>query len=172
LSQRRGMERVLFPLLTRSSIVIVLLPLNARCGAAWGYPETSLLNQFGCPQKIITRLHTLRRIRAGIFTHVLVSPEIACSLRFYENVLSDARFRRQTKAIVIDEVHLVIDWGQSFRKSYRLLKHFRNRLGCKPWFGCTATLDPSSFNQLCKYTGFKRTVHITRTSVDRPFLHD
>jgi superfamily II DNA helicase RecQ len=111
---------------------------------------------------------TLRRIRAGVYANVLVSPEITCSLKFYENVLSDARFRKHTKAIVSDEAHLVVDWGQSFRKSYRLLRHFRNRLGCKPWFSCTATLDPCSFNELCKYTGFQRTVHITRTSIDRP----
>src|ERR1700719_321148 len=68
-----------------------------------------LLHQFGCTQKIITRLHYEE---SGLVS----SPEIACSLRFYKNVLSDARFRRQTKAIVIDEVHLVVDWGQSFRK--------------------------------------------------------
>ena len=158
----------LLPLLTRSSIVIVLLPLNAL-----GAEQLADIQRLPLAKPIWlssknNNAATLRRIRAGIFTHVLASPEIACSLRFYENVLSDARFRRQTKAIVIDEVHLVVDWGQSFRKSYRLLKHFRNRLGCKPWFGCIATLDPSSFNQLCKHTGFERTVHITRTSVDRP----
>jgi hypothetical protein len=45
-------------------------------------------------------VNNIRRIRADI----LVSSEIACSPRAYENVSSDARFRKQMKAIVIDEV--------------------------------------------------------------------
>jgi superfamily II DNA helicase RecQ len=158
----------LLPLLTRSSVVIILLPLNAL-----GAEQLADIQRLPLAKPIWlsarnNSMATLRRIRAGIYTHVLVSPEIACSLKFYDNVLSDAQFRKRTKAIVIDEVHLVVDWGQSFRKAYRLLKHFRNRLGCKPWFGCTATLDPCSFDELCRYTGFKNTVHIVRTSIDRP----
>jgi hypothetical protein len=96
----------LLPLLTRSSIVIVLLPLNAEQLA--DIQRLPLAKPIWLSSKN-NNTATLRRIRAGIFTHVLVSPEIACSLRFYENVLSDAGFRRQTKAIVIDEVHLVVD---------------------------------------------------------------
>jgi hypothetical protein len=50
----------LLPLLTRSSIVIVLLPLNALEPVRSSLRisrDFHLLNQFGCPQKIITRLH-------------------------------------------------------------------------------------------------------------------
>jgi superfamily II DNA helicase RecQ len=139
----------LLPLLTRSSIVIVLLPLNALGAEQLADIQRLPLAKLIWLSSKNDNAATLRRIRAGIFTHVLVSLEIACSLRFYENVLSDARFRRQTKAIVIDEVHLVVDWGQSFQKPYRLLKHFRNRLGCKrsaalqPWIRLLLTNSAS-----------------------------
>jgi hypothetical protein len=110
----------------------------------------------------------LKRIKAGLYTHILLSPEIACSLKFYEQVLSSTWFRKRIKAVVIDEIHLVVDWGRAFRKAYSLLKHFRNRLGSKPWFGCTATLDPDSFHELCQFTGFNKNVPVIRTSIDRP----
>jgi superfamily II DNA helicase RecQ len=63
---------------------------------------------------------------------------------------------------------LVVDWGRSFRKAYSLLNHFRNRLGSQPWFGCTATLDPDSLGELCRFAGFRKDVRIVRTSIDRP----
>ena len=74
----------LLPLLTRSSIVIVLLPLNAL-----GAEQLADIQRLPLPKPIWlssknNNAATLRRIRAGIFTHVLVIPEIACSLRFYE----------------------------------------------------------------------------------------
>ena len=78
----------LLPLLTRSSIVIVLLLLNALGAEQLADIDFHLLNQFGpWLSSKNNNAATLRRIRAGIFTHVLVSPEIACSLRFYENIL-------------------------------------------------------------------------------------
>ena len=74
----------ILPLLTRSSIVIVLLPLNALDAE-----QLADIQRFPLAKPIWlssknNNVATLRRIRAGIFTHVLVSPEIACSLRFYE----------------------------------------------------------------------------------------
>ena len=47
------------------------------------------------------------------------------------------------KVVVIDEIHLIVDWGRSFRKGYSLLKHFRNRGSgaLQPW-------DLDSFGEL------------------------
>ena len=68
---------------------------------------------------------------------------------------------------MVDEVHLVVDWGLAFRESYTHLKYLRTVLGHKPWFGCTATLDIQSFESLCYSSGFSKTVRIMRT-VNRP----
>ena len=114
----------LLPLIIKNSIVIILLPLNALDAEQLEDIEKPLAKPFW--------LHagnnnpsTLQRIRAGIYTHILLSPEIACSIKFYDQVLSSSWFRKRLKAVVIDEVHLVVDWGRSFRKAYSLLKHFR-----------------------------------------------
>ena len=65
----------LLPLLTRSSIVIVLLPLNAL-----GAEQLADIQRLPLAKPIWlssknNNAATLRRIRAGIFTHVLVSPD-------------------------------------------------------------------------------------------------
>ena len=104
----------LLPLIIKNSIVITLLPLDAL-GA----------EQLEDIEKLHNNPSTLQRIRAGIYTHILLSPEIACSIKFYDQVLSSSWFRKRLKAVVIDEVHLVVGWGRSFQKAYSLLKHFR-----------------------------------------------
>ena len=158
----------LLPLLSPDSIVLIILPLNAL-GAE------QLVDIEKLPLANPVWLHAdnndesmLRRIAAGLYTHILVSPEIACSLKFCDQVVSQTLFRKRLRAVVVDEVHLVVDWGRSFRKAYSLLKHFRNRIGQKPWFGCTATFDPGCFDELCRYIGFKKSVRVIRTGIDRP----
>ena len=55
---------------------------------------------------------------------------------------------------MVDEVHLVTDWGTSFRGAYTLLYKLRILLGRKPWFACTATLDDPTFDVVCQLAGF------------------
>jgi superfamily II DNA helicase RecQ len=158
----------LLPLIMKNSTVLILLPLNALGAEQLGDIEKLPLAKPIWLHAGNNNLATLQKIRAGLYTHILLSPEIACSMKFCDQVLSDSRFRKRLKAIVIDEIHLVVDWGRSFRKACSLLKHFRNELGSRPWFGCTATLDPDSFDELCRFTGFRKNVCIVRTSIDRP----
>ena len=73
----------LLPLIIKNSIVIILLPLNALDAEQLEDIEKPLAKPFW--------LHagnnnpsTLQRIRAGIYTHILLSPEIACSIKFYD----------------------------------------------------------------------------------------
>src|ERR1700722_2262166 len=128
LLQKRDGKKVvpqLLPLIIKNSIVITLLPLDAL-----GAEQLEDIEKLPLAKPVW--LHagnnnpsTLQRIRAGIYTHILLSPEIACSIKFYDQVLSSSWFRKRLKAVVVDEAHLVVDWGRSFRKAYSLLKHFR-----------------------------------------------
>jgi len=52
---------------------------------------------------------TLQRIQNEIYTHILVSPEIACSKYFMETVLNNPKFKSRVVAVTVDEVYLVID---------------------------------------------------------------
>jgi superfamily II DNA helicase RecQ len=105
----------MLPRLVSGAIIIIILPLNAIGKDQWikmqelpgAHPITLCA---GNNSEI-----TLQRIRRGMYTHVLMSPEIACSEHFRETVLNDPGFKSM---VTVDEVHLVIDWGTSFRKSY------------------------------------------------------
>jgi hypothetical protein len=37
-----------------------------------------------------------------------------------------------------------------------------------PWFGCTATLDDSTFGKTCEFAAFKETTELKRFEIDRP----
>jgi superfamily II DNA helicase RecQ len=154
--------------LIRDAIVLILLPLNAI-----GVEQMEKIQTLPGAQPIHLTANnnnnqTLAVVRKGYYSHILLSPEIACSQRFREAVLSDSKLRSRIKAVMVDEVHLVVDWGLTFRESYTHLKYLRNVLGHKPWFGCTATLDMQSFESLCHSSGFSKNVRIMRTTINRP----
>lgn len=96
-------------------------------------------------------------IRTGSYTHILISPELLVSDKLHK-VLIDPIFHSHVALVVVDEVHLLADWGETFRIAYAQLFKVRSVLVDKPWFACTATLDPSTFQTVCKLAGFKRRV--------------
>ena len=158
----------LLPCLIPDATVLILVPLNAI-----GAEQLSKIQSLPGTRPIHlnadnSNTRTLADIRCGVYTHILVSPEIACSHRFRRAVLSNSTFRARIKAVLVDEVHLVVDWGQAFRESYTHLRYLRNVLGQRPWFGCTATLDKRTFKALCYSSGFSPDVQTIRTTINRP----
>ena len=158
----------MLPLLVDDGLVLNILPLNAI-----GKDQLTKIQELPGANPIMlcadnNHEPTLQRIRNGIYTHILVSPEIACSKYFMETVLNNPKFKSRVVAVTVDEVHLVVDWGTSFRKSYTMLRSVRQVIGDKPWFGCSATLDSKTLEKLQDLHAFKDNFHIIRTSIDRP----
>ncbi|KAL6408078.1 DNA helicase, ATP-dependent, RecQ type [Ilyonectria robusta] len=107
-------------------------------------------------------------IKRGAYTHVLVGPEIVLSARF-KAVLNDPTFRSKLVLVAIDEAHVVWEWGESFRKHYSQLVVLRSLISSTvPWLACSATLDPQTLAKVRDLCGFEASVHIQRSSVDRP----
>jgi hypothetical protein len=161
------------PLLVRASVAIIVLPLNA-------IGEEQLLKiraipganpVFVCAEVIKAHADILKHIKAGRFTHVLVSPELLSSKRFH-HILTWPTFRSHVSLVVIDECHLVANWGKSFRPHYAQLFKVRSLLGpTVPWFACTATLDEETYAKVMKLAGFHwSTTDLERTDIDRPDL--
>src|SRR6202030_3478108 len=75
----------LLPLIIKNSIVIILLPLNPLGAEKLEDIEKLPLAK---PFWLHNNPSTLQRIRAGIYTHILLSPEIGCIIKFYDQVLS------------------------------------------------------------------------------------
>ena len=161
------------PLLIRASVAIIVLPLNA-------IGEEQLLKiraipganpVFVCAEVIKAHADILKHIKAGRFTHILVSPELLSSKRFH-HILTWPAFRSHVSLVVIDECHLVANWGKSFRPHYAQLFKVRSLLGpTVPWFACTATLDKETYAKVMKLAGFHwSSTDLERTDIDRPDL--
>lgn len=157
------------PCLLRGSIVLIILPLHEiraeQEAKIAELPGTRPVHV--CAETISAEL--LVDIRRGKYTHILLSPELLAAKKFH-NILTDPTFRDHLGLVVIDEVHLVANWGGSFRSAYTRLWKARMLLGKKPWFACTATLDEATFGTVQELAGFRSDVRVIRTSIDRPEL--
>ena len=56
------------------------------------------------------------------------SPEALMNNQAFDNIIKVANKQHYMKNIVIDEAHIVVDWGASFRVDYQCLEAWRKRL--------------------------------------------
>jgi len=95
-------------LLIRASIAIIVLPLNA-IGEEQLLKIRAILGAnpvFICAEVIKAYADILKYIKAGRFTHVLVSPELLLSKRFHY-ILTWPAFRSHVSLVIINECYLV-----------------------------------------------------------------
>lgn len=59
---------------------------------------------------------------------LFISPEALLENQGFADVIKDANQKRYLKNIVIDEAHIVVDWGAAFRVDYQCLESWRNLL--------------------------------------------
>ncbi|SHO53371.1 DEAD/DEAH box helicase [Anaerocolumna xylanovorans] len=59
---------------------------------------------------------------------LFISPEALINNQGFKNAISEANKKRYLKNIVIDEAHIVVDWGASFRVDYQCLESWRKNL--------------------------------------------
>lgn len=59
---------------------------------------------------------------------LFISPEALMSNQAFDNIIKVANKQHFMKNIVIDEAHIVVDWGASFRVDYQCLEAWRKRL--------------------------------------------
>jgi superfamily II DNA helicase RecQ len=156
-------------LLIEKTITLLLLPLN-QIGIEQAEYITSL---GGRPCFLNTDTITaelLGEVKAGKYTHILLSPELAIGDRF-RSVAVHPQFRERLGLVAVDEAHLVAHWGRTFRTEYARMNQLRALLGKNvPWFACSATLDPDTLVTVKKGCGFLPDVKVQRTSINRPEL--
>jgi superfamily II DNA helicase RecQ len=108
-----------------------------------------------------------QEIEMGAYTHLIMGPEIAAG--WFRSIARKPSFKRRVSVVAVDELHLVALWGSGIRPQYAQLSLLRRRLGGDvPWFGCSATLDPTTLDIARKMTGFQPNCEFFRSSVDRP----
>lgn len=93
----------------------------------------------------------LRQGRANLY---YVSPEMALSSSFIQ-LWQDRKFRNRVQALVVDEAHCIVDWGDDFRKEYSGLAKLRDYIGQDtPILATTATCDTEAFKVIWKSLKF------------------
>ena len=93
--------------------MIIILPLNA-IGIKQKNKIKELLNThsvYVCSKTISAAM--LDNIHIDKYTHVLLSPELLSNKKFH-NILTSPTFYAHIGLVVVDEVHLVANWGRSF----------------------------------------------------------
>lgn len=106
------------------------------------------------------------RLRAGKLSLLYVAPERLRSADL-EAVLKGVR----VSLLVVDEAHLISEWGHDFRPDYRVIAPFRERLGKPPLLAVTATATPRVRADIVRALGLDRERYrLLAASVDRPNL--
>lgn len=59
---------------------------------------------------------------------LFISPEALMNNQAFDHVIKTANKQHYVKNIVIDEAHIVVDWGASFRVDYQCLEAWRKKL--------------------------------------------
>jgi superfamily II DNA helicase RecQ len=151
------------------SITVVVLPLDQI-----GQEQAEYITRIGGKPCFLNAdtisAEVLKEIEGGKYTHVLISPELAIGEKFHKTATNPA-FIDRLGLVVIDEAHLVSQWGRGFRKDYARLGQLRGLFGDHaPWFACSATLDDKTLEELKRGANFENNITIIRTSIDRPEL--
>jgi superfamily II DNA helicase RecQ len=81
-----------------------------------------------------------------------VSLEMALSSSFIQ-LWQDRKFRNRVQALVVDEAHCIVDWGDDFRKEYSA--KLRDYIGQDtPILATTATCNTEAFKVIRKSLKF------------------
>ena len=150
-------------------LILILMPLKLLQAE-----QSTMINRIANAKSIflngennLTSVH--REIAKGGYTHVFTSPEIALSKKFKKNVLDQSSFTDRLYLLAIDEIHLVDQWGQSFRPLYAEIEKVRKRIPCHvPLLGVSATLTKATRSRILDKAGFLPNYKLTQTSLDRP----
>jgi len=108
------------PYLLWALVVIIILPLNTisikQKAKIKELPRIRLVYIY---TKTISA-YLLREIRIRVYTHILISPELLVSKRFYKTLINPT-FYTYIGLVVINKVHLIANWRGLFRNLYTQL---------------------------------------------------
>ena len=114
-------------ILTRRSTTVVVLPLDQI-----GQEQAEYITRIGGRPCFVNAdtisAKVLADIQNGKYTHVLISPELAIGDKFHAMAINPV-FKERLGLVVIDEAHLVSQWGRDFRTDYARLGQLRCLFG-------------------------------------------
>ncbi|KAH7903635.1 P-loop containing nucleoside triphosphate hydrolase protein [Hygrophoropsis aurantiaca] len=129
----------------KQKIVVVICPLKALERDQVAEAEAKGLRATMVNENTVSP-EVWASLRQGKDHLYYVSPEMALSDSFV-SLWQDVSFRGRVQAVIVDEAHCIVDWGDDFRKEYSGLAKLRDYIGQEvPVVACTATCTTETFN--------------------------
>ena len=126
--------------LLQASVVIIILPLNAISAEQ----KVKIKELLGIrPVYIYTKIisiYLLQEIRIGVYTYILILPELLVSKRFYKTLINPT-FHAHIGLVVINKVYLMANQWGLFQSLYIQLQKIQLLLRQRPQFTYTTTLN-------------------------------
>ncbi|CAB4022829.1 ATP-dependent DNA helicase -like, partial [Paramuricea clavata] len=85
----------------------------------------------------------LSSIRSGKFLLLFIHPEGFISCREGRKILTSEPYQKNVVCCVVDEAHLVYEWGEDFRPDFSKLSQLRALFPCTPMLALTASAHQS-----------------------------
>ncbi|XP_028416395.1 putative ATP-dependent DNA helicase Q1 [Dendronephthya gigantea] len=95
-------------------------------------------------------------LRDGCYNIVFAHPEALISSKYGRDLLLSDKYQENVRAIVVDEVHCIIDWGNDFRKDYSKLGVLCALFSDVPVLAMTATASQTDIKYIRDSLGLKK----------------
>jgi ATP-dependent DNA helicase RecQ len=102
---------------------------------------------------------------SGYYKFLYVSPERLSSPYFRERLQS-----MNICLLVVDEAHCISQWGNDFRRDYRLIADIRDKIPFVPVIAVTASATTAVVADICEQLHFRNGYQIFKTSFERKNL--
>ena len=112
----------------------------------------------------------LSLLEAGHFRLLFMHPECFVSCRKGRNILASEIYKERVTCCVIDEAHLVQEWGEEFRTDFRKLSQLRAIFPSAPMVALTASAPPKQLSVLTDALFLQNPLKVVG-NLDRPNIY-
>lgn len=112
----------------------------------------------------------LSLIESGNYRLLFLHPEGFISCKKGRNILMSEIYQKKVAYCVIDEAHLVQEWGEEFRTDFRKLSQLRAIFPSTPMLALTASAPPKYFTHLTDYLLLQNPCKVVG-NLDRPNIY-
>ena len=147
------------PALANPGICLVISPLVALMK-----DQVKNLQKRGILSEILQQLDNCI---LGDYKFLYISPERISSELFQEKLKT---LSRKVNLLVVDEAHCISQWGNDFRRDYRLIADIRDAIPHVQVIAVTASATAAVVADICEQLHFRKGYRIFKTSFERKNL--
>lgn len=103
----------------------------------------------------------------GDYKFLYISPERISSDLFQEKL---KHLAPKVNLLVVDEAHCISQWGNDFRRDYRLIADIRDAISRVPVIAVTASATAAVVTDICEQLHFRKGYRVFKTSFERKNL--